>query len=160
MITTAAVTQIHFIARLVRLSNRKLIDISLIKVLEYYHMLDFYQKRKLRAIMNSRITQAVLVAIVCFMLWNVFERYTIASTMSDRRALIEQEAAVLQAREASLEKEVQYLRDDRGIEAEMRRQFDIALPGEEVVVILEDENATAVTPLATSTEESTSWWPW
>jgi MinD-like ATPase involved in chromosome partitioning or flagellar assembly len=31
------------------------------------------------------------------------------------------------------------LSDDRGIEAEMRRQFDVALQGEQVVVIVEPE---------------------
>ena len=123
-------------------------------------MLDFYQKRKLRAIMNSRITQGVLVVVACFMLWNVLERYTIASSMSERREVVEQEAAALQARKDSLEAEVQYLRDDRGIEAEMRRQFDIALPGEEVVVILEDDSVIEVQPLSTTTQEARGWWPW
>lgn len=109
--------------------------------------------------MNSRITQGVLVLILCFMLWHVFERYTIASNMAERREVIELEAAALQTRMESLEDEVRYLRDDRGIEAEMRRQFDIALPGEEVVVILEDEAAPEIEPIEV-VEEDTGWWPW
>jgi len=123
-------------------------------------MLDFYQKRKLRAICNSRITQGVLVVVAFIMLWNAFERYTIANMMGERRERVEQEAAALEARKASLEAEVEYLRDERGIEAAMRRQFDIALPGEEVVVILEDETAVEFEPLATTTPTESSWWPW
>ena len=80
--------------------------------------------------------------------------------MAERRATVEQTAAALEARRADLEAEVRYLQDERGIEAEMRRQFDVALPGEEVVVILEDEPPEAIQPLATTTEESWSWWPW
>jgi cell division protein FtsB len=123
-------------------------------------MLDFYQKRKLRTICNSRITQGLLAVVAFIMLWNAFERYTIADAMGDRRALVEQEAATLEARKASLEAEVEYLRDERGIESAMRRQFDIALPGEEVVVILEDETKVEFEPLATTTATESGWWPW
>jgi hypothetical protein len=124
-------------------------------------MLDFYQKRKLRTILNSRITQGVLVVLAGSMLWNAFERFTIADMMSDRRELVEVEAAVLQSKKDDLEAQVLYLRDDRGIEAEMRRQFDIALPGEEVVVILEDQDQPSeVQPLNVPAEEERGWWPW
>jgi cell division protein FtsB len=123
-------------------------------------MLDFYQKRKLRTICNSRITQGLLAVVAFIMLWNAFERYTIADAMGDRRELIEQEAATLEARKAALEADVEYLRDERGIEAAMRRQFDIALPGEEVVVILEDETGVEFEPLATTTPTESGWWPW
>jgi len=123
-------------------------------------MLNFYQKRKLRSILNSRITRAVLAVLAGLMLWNAYERYVIADMMSDRRVLIEQEAALLQSQKAELEAQVQYLRDDRGIEAAMRRQFDIALPGEEVVVILEDEDSESEIQPLQAQVESTSWWPW
>lgn len=122
-------------------------------------MLDFYQKRKLRAILNSRITQGVLAVVAFIMLYNAFERFMIADTMYDRRVLVEQEAALLQTQKDQLESQVQYLRDERGLEAEMRRQFDIALPGEEVVVILEDPDAVVTEPV-TEPEPENSWWPW
>ena len=64
---------------------------------------------------------------------------------------------MLQDRKDSLEEQVQYLSDDRGIEAEMRRQFDVALEGEKVVVIL-DEKKENVEPLATSTVETEKKW--
>lgn len=92
-----------------------------------------------------------------FLLWNALERYTVAETMLERREAVEQTASALQARKDSLEAEVQYLQDERGIEAQMRRQFDVALPGEEVVVILDDETVPTVQPLATTSEDK-SWW--
>ena len=130
-------------------------------VIEYYHnMLDFYQKRKLRTVMNSRWTQGILGVLAFIMLWNAFERYTIADMMSERRELVEIEAAALHTQKDALEAQVQYLRDERGIEAEMRRQFDIALPGEEVVVILEEEEEeSAVQPIEQQPEDD-GWWPW
>jgi len=129
-------------------------------VLEYKHVLDFYQKRKLRTILNSRITQGVLVVLAGMMLWNAFERYTIADMMSDRREQVEIEAGALQTQKDALEAQVQYLRDDRGIEAEMRRQFDIALPGEEVVVILEDTEVAAQVQPPEEPVKARGWWPW
>ncbi len=122
-------------------------------------MLDFYQKRKFRNIVNSRITQVALVVVLGSLILNAFERYTVASTMEERRVAVEQTAAALLIRKEALETEVQYLQDDRGIEAEMRRQFDVALPGEEVVVILENEATVEILPLATTTV-SDGWWSW
>jgi cell division protein FtsB len=59
--------------------------------------------------------------------------------MDIRRASAERELDELKAHKESLEGQVQYLKDDRGIEAEMRRQFDVALDNEQVVVIVEPE---------------------
>ena len=128
--------------------------------IEYYHMLDFYQKRKLRTVLNSKITQAILAVCALVLIWNAAERYMIASVMSDRRIAVEQEAALLTSQKEDLEAQVNYLRDARGLEAEMRRQFDIALPGEEVVVILENpESAVVVEPVAPEVVER-RWWQW
>jgi len=92
--------------------------------------------------------------------WSAYVRYDIAMEMKDRRIQAEQQAAALQARKDALEEEVQYLSNERGIEAEMRRQFDVALEGEQVVVIVEDENdGPIVEPLSTSTKlEEPKWY--
>ena len=121
-------------------------------------MLDFYQKRKLRVVVNSRWFQAILLLVFFYVIWQAVERYMVAADMADRRAVLEKTAADLRARKESLEKEVQYLADDRGIEAEIRRQFDIALPGEEVVVILEEDPVQVLDPIATSTDGVDPWW--
>jgi cell division protein FtsB len=71
--------------------------------------------------------------------FSAFGRYQTAVEMGERRLIIEQEAAALEARRDDLMKQVEYLSDDRGIEAEIRRQFDVAREGEKVVVIVESE---------------------
>jgi hypothetical protein len=40
----------------------------------------------------------------------------------------------------------------------MRRQFDVALEGEQVVVIVEPETGPEIQPLSTSTQETTAWY--
>lgn len=122
-------------------------------------MFDFYQKRKLRSVINSRYVQGALLLLVMLVGWSAYVRFEIAMEMAGRRELAQQEAAALQIRKDNLEEQVQYLSNERGIEAEMRRQFDVALEGEQVVVILEDETSD-IQPLSTSTadNESTPWY--
>ena len=86
-------------------------------------------------------------------------RYEIAVEMSDRREVVENRAVALEAREAELSRQVEYLSSERGIEAEMRRQFDMALPGEQVVVIVESEaDRSNIQPLSTTTVETSKRW--
>jgi cell division protein FtsB len=115
-------------------------------------MFDFYQKRKLRALLNSPFTQGILVVLVLLASWSAYVRFEIASEMSDRRLDVEAQVAELRERQIEMVEEVNYLESERGVEAEMRRQFDVALPGEQVVVIVEDETkGLEVKPLSTTT---------
>lgn len=118
-------------------------------------MFDFYQRRKLRAVLNSPIAQ-MLVALLAFSAaWSAYVRYDIAMEMADRRAETEASVAALEARREELAEQVRYLESERGIEAELRRQFDVALPGEQVVVIVEEEgDGPEVLPLSTTTASS------
>jgi cell division protein FtsB len=58
--------------------------------------------------------------------------------MADRRAAAEAAVAELEARREALAAQVAYITSERGQEAEMRRQFDIAREGEQVVIILDE----------------------
>lgn len=122
-------------------------------------MFDFHQKRKLRTIINSRFTQGFILFLALWVGWSAFIRYEIAVEMSDRREVAQTKAIELEAREAFLSKQVEYLSSDRGMEAEMRRQFDMALPGEQVVVIVEKEDDELdIQPLSSSTQQTKSKW--
>jgi cell division protein FtsB len=122
-------------------------------------MLDFQQKRKMRAFTESRVIWVILLILATFVLISAYDRYQIARDMAERRAEVEREAKQLEERRAELEAEVRYLSNERGMEAEMRRQFDIAREGEQVVIIVEAEGSQ-VEPLATSTnsEEKRAWY--
>jgi len=102
-------------------------------------MFDFHQKRKFRSIFTSRITQGILLLASFMVMWSAYDRYLIARDMADLRSAVESEVIDLEERRETLGAEVEYLSNERGIEAEMRRQFDIARDGEQVVIILDDE---------------------
>jgi cell division protein FtsB len=161
----AITIQTHLMALFVFLLNKKLMTTIVTQsvheakgcfydTIGYLTMLfDFHQKRKLRAVINSPVTQGFILFLVFWIGWSAYVRFDIAMEMRDRRILVEQQTAVLEARKEALEMQVEYLSSERGIEAEMRRQFDVALPGEQVVVIVEEDNTEPVVqPLGTNAE--------
>jgi cell division protein FtsB len=123
-------------------------------------MFDFYQKRKLRSVINSPYTQGIILIFALWIGWSAYVRFEIAMEMKDRRELTEKQAGILESRKEALEERVNYLSSERGIEAEMRRQFDVALPGEKVVVIVDEEGfENEIMPLSSSTnQEETKWY--
>ena len=124
-------------------------------------MFDFYQKRKFRAFVSSPVTQAALFILVLFVAYSAYVRFDIAMEMRERRIEAENEAAVLEAKKQELQEKVDYISSERGKEGELRRQFDVALPGEEVVVIIDEEkDEPEIKPLATGTNTVKDNNPW
>lgn len=121
-------------------------------------MFDFHQKRKLRAAFESRITWTILLVLSGLMIVSAYDRYQIARDMAERRLDAEQEQARLRERRTELEADVEYLSNERGIEAEMRRQFDVAREGEQVVIIVEDEEPAPAS--ATTSDDAEVERPW
>lgn len=106
------------------------------------------------------ITRIVLMVLAFLMCWSAYNRYQKSEIMEGRRYEAEAEVQNLRDQKAALEKQVNYLKDERGIEAEMRRQFDVALPGEQVVVIVDDKdkNATSSSNQASPVIEESPWY--
>lgn len=123
-------------------------------------MFNFQQKRKFKSIFNSRITQVLFLVLAILIFWSAWERYQIAKEMSDKRLVLEEEIKELKVRKDTLDERVEYLSSERGMEAEVRRQFDVAREGEQVVVILESEleKATTTELTPTSTAKTRPWY--
>jgi cell division protein FtsB len=122
-------------------------------------MFDFYQRRKLKTVLEAPYTRVILVLLVFLMVWSAYTRWAISSDMAGRRAEAEQGLNHLKQQKEGLEKQVQYLKDERGIEAEMRRQFDVALNNEQVVVIVEPEqNETNSSTSTYQDKEEPAWY--
>ncbi len=121
-------------------------------------MLEFYQKRSWRTILHSRVALGLALLLCIGMAQIVYDRYTIQQEMIGKEAEAQAKLTTLETRKADLEKKVQYLSNDRGIEAEMRRNFDVARPGEQVVIIVDKEASTTDSPLPKMDMESTPHW--
>lgn len=131
-------------------------------MLEWYHMFDFHEKRKIRSWVFSKTAILVLVIAVGLLSYSVFERFTALQKISDKREQKEAELQELQQRAAALESDVTYLQQKRGVEEELRSRFDVAKEGEQVVVIVDDEAAqdTDLDALAKppGANEQRPWW--
>ena len=117
-------------------------------------MFDFHEKRKIRAILYSKATIVVLAVIVFFLSASTYERFTIEREMAARLDDKRQELNVLKNRLDVLGSNVEHLKNERGVEEELRSRFDAIKEGEQVVIIIdeakkgEDNTADAVNSLA------------
>jgi len=127
-------------------------------------MFDFHEKRKIRNIVYSKLTIGVLLVLVILVGMSVFERFSALREISHKRALKEEELALLQERAEVLEEKVEYLQNGRGAEEELRNRFDLAREGEKVVVIVDDDSEAADTSLRDPSEADGeghfSLWEW
>lgn len=111
-------------------------------------MARFGQKKKITEYLYSKPSIAVLIIIAGFLTVAVYQRYTVEREMAARKEAVEEEKADLLERKDQLQERVEYLSGDRGIEEEIRKHFDVAKEGEQVVIIVDKENeAMNVQPL-------------
>jgi cell division protein FtsB len=105
-------------------------------------MFDFYEKRKIRSVVYSKLSIALLLILSVWLSVSVYERFSVEREMAHKREAQEKELEILKARAAVLESQVEHLEDDRGIEEELRTRFDVVKEGEQVVVILDGEDGS------------------
>lgn len=99
----------------------------------------FQERKKIRKILYSKVTLVVLFIILIVASRGAYQIYGKAA-----RARIEREEALsalaeMKIHTTELTENIARLKSDRGIEEEIRQRFTVARPGEEVVVVV-DEN--------------------
>ena len=102
-------------------------------------MFDFHEKRKIRSFIYSKVSIFALLLVAVLMSVSVYNRYTVADEMKAKLETKRSELSELQSRAQLLESKVEYMKDARGIEEELRNRFDVAKEGEQVVVLLDPE---------------------
>lgn len=111
--------------------------------------------------MNKKVITFLVLLLSVALSFSVYDRFVVEREVVGRLSETEAEYEDLQLRRDVLEDKVEYLRDDRGVEAEIRKHFDVAGEGEQVVVLLEDERSEVVTTTeSVRIEEKTSFWSW
>ncbi len=116
-------------------------------------MFDFHEKRKIRAVLYSKPVFGILLIATIALSTSVYDRYVVARDMEAKLIEKQKELERIEERSKVLEEKVTYLKNDRGVEEEIRNRFDVAREGEKVVIILdgEDEQATSA-EMATEVE--------
>lgn len=117
-------------------------------------MFDFYEKRKIRSLLYSKITIGIILVFAILVFISVYERYQVERLMAERRTTTELELKALETRATSLEEKVDHLENQRGLEEEIRTRFDVAREGEQVVIILDGKEEVATPVLEPEAEPS------
>ncbi len=118
-------------------------------------MFDFHEKRKIRRILYSKISILVVFLFAVLLSTAVYERYTVSKAIKEKLDERQAELYILEQRAEVIESKVEYLKDERGVEEELRNRFDVAKEGEQVVVLLDrdDERKTSRQVDNSETEE-------
>ncbi|OHA93178.1 MAG: hypothetical protein A3H52_03115 [Candidatus Zambryskibacteria bacterium RIFCSPLOWO2_02_FULL_39_26] len=115
-------------------------------------MLDFQQKRKVKSFMYNRVTLAVLLVVVLFVLnstWSVYQKKRESERLKNV-ALGNVEN--LRGRNSELQVKIERLGTEVGIEEEIRSKFNVAKQEENAVIIVPKSETNA-----TSTNSSSFW---
>lgn len=112
-------------------------------------------------ILFTKVTLVILLIICAYLASSVYERYMVEREMSDRLDAAYQEQSELTERRDILLEKVDYLQGERGVESEIRRHFDVAREGEQVVIIVDDArepDATFVEGTDPDVAADHPWW--
>ncbi|MDO8604448.1 MAG: septum formation initiator family protein [bacterium] len=101
-------------------------------------MIPFQERKKIRKILYSKISLALLFIVLFFVArgaWRIHQKAQIARSERDiaARSLLE-----LQSRTAELKLSLEHLKSEQGVEEEVRQKYTVARPGEEVVIVVDE----------------------
>ena len=119
------------------------------------HMAGFGKKKKITEYLYSKPSIFILAVVAIFLSFAVYARYTVEREMAARKLDTQMQKQELIERKAQLEDRVEYLSGDRGIEEEIRKHFDVAKEGEQVVIIVDKEEEVKPSPVQVEDEK-----PW
>jgi len=101
-------------------------------------MFDFHERRKLRRLIYSKVTIGVILVLCVLLAVSAFKRFKVEREIATKRAEAEAALATLEEQAENLEADIARLKNDRGLETEIRGRFDVVKPGEQAVIIIDD----------------------
>ncbi len=101
-------------------------------------MFDFHEKRKIRSVLYSRPVIFIILLITILLSISTYNRYVVAKDMEAKLEARRGELNELERRAKAIESKVEYLKDERGVEEELRNRFDAVREGEQVVILLDE----------------------
>ena len=100
-------------------------------------MREFQEKRKFKKIVYSVWLQAILGIIFLALVFSAVKVYKKSRISVQKFQEIKEERAGLEKRNAELAAEAARLESESGREREIRKRFDVAKPGEKIIVIVD-----------------------
>ncbi len=100
----------------------------------------YREKRQMRNFMYSPLVLIVLALIVVFFARSAWHAYAKDQISKEGEQTAAGELADLETRKATLEKELEALKTASGVETELRNKFQVAWPGEQMIVLTQPES--------------------
>ena len=116
-------------------------------------MRELEQKRRYKKYLYTPVTMVILVVLIIFLARGVASAREKQRLSEERLGRAKTEAQELHAKYASTSKEVDFLKTDEGVDAELRLKYRLVREGEGVAVIVDDAKAPP-------TQGSTKLSPW
>ncbi len=119
-------------------------------------MIDFQKKKRIRKILYSPISLIILFIVFILLfksVWNVYDKQKLSIKNLNQEKI---ENDKLSQREKKLNTSIEYLKTEQGIENEIRVKFRAVREGEQISVIVDDNNVNTVT-VSTSTIKKGFW---
>jgi len=117
-------------------------------------MLEFQEKRRFRRLLYSRVTLVILLLILIWLLNAVWKVYKKQDMTKDNLTKTTADLEDLKAREKMLSLEIDRLKTEGGTEEEIREKYGLVRPGEEVLVVVDNDDSIN----SNSTSTKISFW--
>lgn len=117
-------------------------------------MREFQQRRIWRRLMYSKLSIFLLLIIFLFFVFSVIGVYRKSREATRKNDEVESELNELKAKKDYFEAEVGRLNTNAGVEEELRDKFQIAKPGERVIIIVDDNKDNKE---GSSSEKDSNW---
>jgi len=101
-------------------------------------MREFQQRRIWRRLMYSKLSIFLLFIVFLFFVFSIIGVYSKSREAIRKNDEVSTEFNELKAKKEYFEAEVRRLNTNAGVEEELRNKFQIAKPGEKVLVIVDD----------------------
>ena len=121
-------------------------------------MVDFRTRKRIRVILYSRVTVFFLFVVFVLSARGAWGMYKKASFAEKKRLEAEQELAALKDREAMLEEKIKRLKTPEGVEEAIREKFGLVHPGEEVVILVDEDEKKSENKGNSALDSVKRWW--
>lgn len=111
-------------------------------------------------IWKNRLWVALILFVCGLLSLSLYSRLAIQRDALERRQEVEEEKQLLESRYKAILEKKEYLQSEEGIEAEIRKNFDVAKEGEAVIILLEDETAEDTVVVQNTTTVQVRVRPW
>lgn len=121
-------------------------------------MSEFNKKKPYRKFLYSPLTLILLLVIFGVLLkalWGVYQKEKMSAEYLARE---QNELQKLTDRQRELAKSVEYMKTEKGIEAEIRSKFRVAKEGELLAIIVDNDEKNNVKFSTTTTSNSFGFW--